>query len=241
MVNVNLIPQALRDAQDRGRRLRVWVGIVLAVIVVALVYCGVKYLMCLREDREFQTVQRENQQLDSKLKTIAHTESQLAGLQGRLAVGKELGRYPDFLEIIGFLTERTPREIYLSEIDFNYADSKENSAQSPGRQVQAASLPKLANMFALKQRPAESREESAESSAKGGSVQLILRGHGPTHLVTAGYLTVLKSCGLLQTVTLNYARRESQHKANAIEFEIVCTLNASAASHSVTRFSHDYQ
>ena len=216
---------------------------VAGVAVIALACVSLKYLVCLRADRDFRLADRSYTYLDNQLKLMAQTESRLARLQGRLTVIKELGYYPDPLEIIGFLTQNTPSQIYLRDITIGRPKESEDQEQGqPMPRLPIPQMPPMAGMFALKgPTPPTAPQITDRNESNAEDLQLTLQGKGPTHLITATYLTILKGSPFFTNVILKHATRMSPEPTDAIEFEIVCTLNPSTTSHAMTELSDDYQ
>lgn len=234
MSKVNLIPNYVRDTHDRRGRQKVWMIIVAAVAAIAMVWVGLKYLVCLRAEREFRQASQGCIYLDNQLQMLAQTENRLDRLQGRLAIIKQLGCYPDPIEIVGFLTKHTPAQIYLREISIAWPKLGQGKSKLPVP-FPAKATPPIPGMFQIKTSP-----KPVNDVAKTGEMQLLLRGIGPTHLVTAGYLTALYESPFFTRVDLKHATRTQLAEAeDAIEFEIVCTLDPIAASHSMTDLDND--
>ena len=243
MPRVNLIPQEIKHQQGRQSRMRIWMGIVIVVALVVTTVSVVTYLVGLRVDRQYRQTYSQYHQVDARLKKISSTESQLAGLQDRLAVLRELGQYPDLLEITGYLTGRTPGQIYLSEIDFCRLDedSDEGLAAMPN-----PVLPKMAGMFRLKPGiKAAAAPASASGQSDAGvseeSLQMVLRGHGPAHLVVAEYLNVLKVSGFFDKIGLAHSTRRSQGPDAIIDFEIECSVRKTVPHLSAEGYYADQQ
>lgn len=234
MSKVNLIPNWVRDTQDRRGRQKVWMIIVATVAAIAMVWVGLKYMVCLRAEREFRQASQGCIYLDNQLKLLAQTESRLDRLQGRLAIIKQLGYYHDPIEIMGFLTKHTPAQIYLREISVTRPKREQGESKLPVPIPAKATAP-IPGMFQIKASPTPNN-----GASKTGKMQLLLRGNGPTHLVTAGYLTALYESPFFTHVDLIHATRTQLPDAgDAIEFEIVCTLDPIAASHSLTDLTND--
>ena len=240
MSKVNLIPDWVRNSQDRQRHQRFWIVVVAAVAVMALTWVSVKYLVYMRADREFRRASQGYTYLDNQLKLLARTETRLARLQGRLAVVKELGCYVDCLEIVGFLTQQTPAKIYLRDITVGRPKEVEGDPDDIPK-LPSPKLPPVVGMFALRTPPQIAADEKEHDDDGPVDLELSLTGNGPTHLVTATYLTILSEAPFFTNVVLKHATRTSFDPADAIEFEIVCTLNPSTASHGMTEMAHDYQ
>ncbi len=220
MPRVNLIPHDIKHQQGRQLRMRIWMGIVIAVAFVATTVSGVTYLVGLRVDREYRQTYSQYHQVDARLKTISRTDSQLVGLQDRLAVLRELGEYSDLLEITGYLTGRTPSQIYLSEIDFHRLDQDEDEKLPV---MPRPTLPKMAGMFRLKPGITAAAPMSAPGQSDA-SLQMVIRGHGPAHLVVAEYLNVLKVSGFFDVIGLAHSTRRAHGPDAIIDFEIECSV-----------------
>ena len=76
MVRVNLIPEQIKQQQGRQHRMRIWLGIVVSVVVVAMTVSAVAYLIGLRVDRQYRQTYSQYHQVDARLKQVSGTESQ---------------------------------------------------------------------------------------------------------------------------------------------------------------------
>jgi len=235
MVAVNLIPDKLILRQQRRKRMRCWFLMVGLVFCIIFILGALKYYSLRNADNSFLDITLKSQQLQEKFKELNRQKQQLDLWQDRFVMLTELDRYPDFANIIGYLTRHSPELIYLEQMKITQSSPEAGSTQHQ------APLAKGAKMFLINKTPAPSTT-AQKTAAKTGSSQtgpspssqrmvMRIKGMALDYSAVADFLNVLRNSGFFRYVylqrsgrNLNFARNgeEGLQDSSIVEFEIEC-------------------
>ena len=248
MVAVNLIPDKLILRQQRGKRLRLWSLLVAVVFCVIFIWGVLKYHFLHDADSSFHDITRKSQQLQEKFQALSRQKQQLDLWRDRFAVLTELDRYHNFVNVIGYLTRRSPELIYLEQMEITQIRSKTGSAQH------RAPLAKGAKMFLIDKLPVSSasalKSDAQAGSSRTGSSQadrpdssermvMMIKGMALDYGAVADFLNVLRNSGFFRYVYLQRSGRnlglarnggENSRDSLVVEFEIECPLMPALSS-----------
>ena len=233
MVAVNLIPDKLILSQQRRKRMRYW------FLMVGLVFCTIstlgilKYHSLCNADNSSRGITQKSRQLQGKFEELNQQKQQLDLWQDRFAILAELDRYPDFVNIIGYLTRHSPELVYLEQMKITQISPESGSTQ---HQVP---LTKGAKMFLINKTTAPSttvsktaaQADSSQANQSDLSRRMVMRVKGMAldYGAVADLLNVLRNSGFFRYVylqrsgrNLNLARNgeESSQDSAIVEFEI---------------------
>ena len=217
MAGVDLVPEEFKISRQRHRRMRYWMALIVVVFCAAGALSGVKYLLCLRQDRTAKKVAAEYEELQKDIERLNRERNQLNTWQSQLALLGELGQYVDFLTVTSFLAQNTPSLIYLETMDFISPNAMQSGLSGP-----IESLPKSAQMFLVKE-----TSSTDTSQASTDSLNMFIKGKAFHYQAVADYLTVLCSTPFFQDVNLIRTWRppgRALGQSETIRFEIQCRL-----------------
>jgi len=223
MTSVNLIPPELRLNHARRRRLRSWLIVIAAAVVVMLVGSGVKYCAFLKAARTLRLVEGDCLTIQQQMSQCDSAEDLLRRWQGRLALQQQLNAYPCVVVLTNFLVHNTPELVYLNTLEFT---PRRVSASRPAGGL----LPKAAAMFATNtpaganfpDAPASSSDTAAASQ---GCFSLMCQGRALNYQLVADFLDALRGAGLFSDVQLRETSRNAS-LPECVDFEIECTVIA---------------
>ena len=237
MITVNLIPDKLILRQQRGKRLRLWSLLMAVVFCVIFVWGVLKYHFLHNVDSSFHDITRKSQQLQEKFQALSRQKQQLDLWRDRFAVLTELDRYHNFVNIIGYLTRRSPELIYLEQMEITQISSKTGSARH------RAPLAKGAKMFLIDKsqvssapalKPgAQDGSSQADLPASSGRMVMMIKGMASDYSAVADFLNILRNSGFFRYVYLQRSGRnlgltrnpgENSRDSLVVEFEIECPL-----------------
>lgn len=225
MVAVDLVPNELKIALHRRKRLWIWSIAVLVTLCVAGIWSGLKYAACLRQEKKLQTVTTENLDIQNNIQSLAQAENQLEKWQDRIETMKDLSGYPDYKRIMSHMAMHSPELIYLEQMQFTAPD--DNSAARPAHTTMPA-LPPSAKMFNINSNAPSS--PTTEIGPIRSSIVMLLDGKAVEHEAVANYLTMLRSSGFFIDVQLKQSRRVVSGDTETITFQLECFLASTAAN-----------
>ena len=237
MVAVNLIPDKLILSQQRRKRMRYW------FLVVGFVFCTIstlgilKYHSLCNADNSSRGITQKSRQLQEKFKELTRQKQQLDLWRDRFAMLSELDRYPDFVDIIGYLTRHSPELVFLEQMTITQIRPETGSTQHQ------EPLAKGAKMFLINKTPGPSTTVSktsaqavpSQAGRPASSRRMVMRVKGMAldYGAVADLLNVLRNSGFFRYVYLQRSGRnlslarngeEGSQDSSIVEFEIECPL-----------------
>jgi hypothetical protein len=224
MVAIDLTPNGLKQTQLRRKRLYRWsVATAVSIGIVAII-SGAKYLSYAREEAAMADIVAQSQKIQNDIRTLSEAKNQLASWCDRLAVLRQLTRYPDYIKVSRCLMQYSPETIYLNTIEFTHPENKSATKVS-----KKESLPKSAQMFIT-----NSQQHDGVSSGTGTDqepeqvdynvVNMILVGCALDYQSVADYMTQLRLTGLFTRTSLVSSVRKTSEDSEVIDFKIECDL-----------------
>ena len=232
MIAVDLVPEELKADKLRRKRLRVWLLAVIATTIAVFVWAAMDYLTLRREDQTMQQLAEQSQDIENSIAELNRTKEQLELWQDRIAVTDKLGSYPDYIAITSYLSENSPKLIYLKEMKFARQD-----ASTPSRpqlpKPPTESMAKGASMFLLKDSQAPQDSDNTAGADNTKPVLMTLTGHSLDYQTVADYINVLRDSEVFYDVKLKSTKRRQEDDSNTVNFEIQSILTPRRSSMGV--------
>jgi len=226
MVAIDLTPDGLKQTQLRRRRLYRWsIATAVAVGIVAIISAA-KYVSYAREEAAMADIVAQSRKIQDDIRTLSEAKNQLASWCDRLAVLRQLTRYPDYTKVSRGLMQYSPETIYLNTIEFTHPEDK-----SAVQVAKKEPLPKSAQMFIVNaQNPGGAGTGSGTGSAQEPEqvdynvVNMVLVGCALDYKSVADYMTQLRLTGLFTRTNLVSSVRKTSADSEVIDFKIECNL-----------------
>ena len=212
MQGLDLTPDKLKSGQQRSKRLRLWMGLVLAAFLGNMVWVGYYALMVRNEESTLAEVSTQYDEIQEVIRELNRESEELSQWEDRLFVLEELGNYPDYDYLTGFLAQHSPDLLALTKLVFTVLESPKGD-KSQDSTVTSGS----AAMFNVEAMPSAVAEDT-------GPLQMTLEGIARDYQVVADYLKTLKTSGLFRNLTLKRTWRQTLLSEETVYFEIECTL-----------------
>ncbi|MBN1764451.1 MAG: PilN domain-containing protein [Sedimentisphaerales bacterium] len=224
MTPINLIPDDVKNSQQRQWRQRFWSVLFVLAFCIMCGWVVIKHVSCASYEESTKTLSQKSQQLQEEIKTLNRTRDQLEQWQNRYALLTELDRYTDFLAITGYLSRHSPDLIYLEEMKFSH-DEKTTAAGARGAQTTAPG----ASMFQIR----DNSPDSSGGPAPDIQITMFLKGKAFNYAAVSDYMVILQNSGYFSQVHLKNTGRKQmalqsknpQESVVSIDFVIEGTLN----------------
>jgi len=217
MQGLDLTPHKLKSGQQRSKRLRVWVGLVLAAFLGNMVWVGYYTLVVRQEESDLAQMSSKYDEIQQVIQELNRESEQLSQWEDRLFVLEELGNYPDYDYLTAFLAQHSPDLLALTRLVFTVLDIPEGN--NPQNSV---GPPDSAGMFNV-------RSASFVAVGEVSPLQMTLEGIAGDYQVVADFMKTLKSSGLFRNLALKRTWRQALLSEQIVYFEIECTLLAETA------------
>jgi len=224
MIAIDLTPDGLKQTQLRRKRLYRWSIVTAVSIGIVTVVSGAKFLSYTHEEAAMADIVAGSRKVQDDIRTLSEAKNQLASWCDRLAVLRQLTRYPDYIKVSRCLMQYSPETIYLNTIEFTHPEDK-----SAVKVAKKELLPKSAQMFIV-----NSQNHGGVSSGTGndqepeqvdyGVVNMILVGCALDYQSVADYMTQLRLTGLFTRTNLVSSVRKTSADSEVIDFKIECDL-----------------
>lgn len=216
-IPVNFVPAPRRISRQRQSRIKLWIAITCAYSVVLAVVFAVFQSMAgsavENVDQELgqvsSDIQSTNQNISEVLPSL--TESRLT-LQASRAVGNQ----PDWSVLMALVASRLNERVVLSHCSL-----------TPQRTGTDSSSPTAVR---IGRGPAAKTQGAANQNSGPDFFNLDVRGLARTQAALSTFVLELEQAGLFAKVVLQDAQRVEFAKGEAIQFQIVCTLQGGEAS-----------
>ncbi|MBN1844382.1 MAG: hypothetical protein JW810_01780 [Sedimentisphaerales bacterium] len=225
MIGVDLIPDECKISHQRRRRLRIWAAVCLAGFALAGVSGGALYLLYRQESRVTREIALRHEQVQQDIERLDRQKRQLDSWESQLVLLAELGRYVDYVSLTAFLSDHSPRRVYLEQLLFSEPQAAVLAAQAgqgPG------ALPKAAGMFQIHSAlNGLSKQAGAAGPAKSAGWVMYLKGRALDYAAVADYLSVLRQAPQVHRADLLRTWRASGTQADRmrpLHFEMECLL-----------------
>ena len=127
MQGLDLTPQKLKFGQQRSKRLSVWIAVVALVLLGNLIWVGYYYLMVHRQQSDLADLSLKQSEVQQIIEGLNQQSEQLSQWENRLFVLEELGRYPDYEYLTGFLAQHSPEMLMLTRLEFKVVEGQQTS------------------------------------------------------------------------------------------------------------------
>ena len=210
----DLIPEEFRFDQQRKKRLRLWIVLLVVTVCLNGAWTGYKVYLYDQADRDQKQYARQLEDIRENIQSLIQTKSEMDHWQDRIAVLDRIGRYPDYISVLDFLARKSPKYLVLSKMSF--------SRLKNDNQAESLPLPKGAEMFELAGTSSQGIPKSILSNEQW--IVMTLKGHCLDYQVVAEYIKVLRTSGRFVRTQLIRSWRQPNSRVKGVEFEIACVL-----------------
>lgn len=205
---VNFVPAPRRISRQRQSCTKLWIAITCAYsVVLAVVFVGYQSMAGAAVENVDNELAMVNSDIQSTQKQISEVTPTLNESRLTLQASRAVGNQPDWSVLMALLASRLNERVVLSHCSLTPQNSETTVSTT---------VPRIGG----------GRASPQDANTKSGPTHfnLDVRGLAKTQASLSTFVLELEQAGLFAKVVLQDAQRVEFVKGEAIQFQIVCTL-----------------
>ena len=214
MVGINLIPEHVRWARARRRRLVRWATAVVLSLATLTIPLGIEWYFRARAEVLREEQQRLQAELAAVRTQLTEANREQTALASEIERARALRSKRSWSGLFALLGQCLPRDAWLTAV-------ATDPATPPAQKAQAGSLHQtVLNLAGLKGKPEPAGPSIITIEAPR---KLRLEGYTGDYQELYAFIALLKQTGAFAEVQQGWARTEQVDRRSVVSFEVICT------------------